>query len=34
MRNKSGYCLMGFSFGSLAGLLFATKAGAATRGRY
>jgi len=31
MRNKSVYYLMGFSFGSLAGLLFAPKAGAATR---
>lgn len=31
MRNKSMYCLMGFGCGSLAGLLFAPKAGAATR---
>jgi gas vesicle protein len=31
MRNKSTYYLMGFGCGSLAGLLFAPKAGAATR---
>ena len=31
MRNKSTYYLMGFGFGSLAGLLFAPKAGSATR---
>ena len=31
MRNKSAYYLMGFGCGSLAGLLFAPKAGAATR---
>lgn len=31
MRNKTTYYLMGFGCGSLAGLLFAPKAGAATR---
>ena len=31
MRNKSTYYLLGFGCGSLAGLLFAPKAGAATR---
>jgi gas vesicle protein len=31
MKNKSTYYLMGFGCGSLAGLLFAPKAGAATR---
>ena len=31
MTNKSTYYLMGFGCGSLAGLLFAPKAGAATR---
>jgi gas vesicle protein len=31
MRNKSMYYLMGFGFGSLAGLLFAPKAGSAMR---
>ncbi len=31
MRNKSAYYLMGFGCGSLAGLLFAPKAGSAMR---
>lgn len=31
MRNKSTYYLVGFGCGSLAGLLFAPKAGVATR---
>ena len=31
MKNKSTYYLLGFGCGSLAGLLFAPKAGAATR---
>ena len=31
MKNKSTYYLVGFGCGSLAGLLFAPKAGAATR---
>jgi gas vesicle protein len=33
MRNKSAYYLAGFGCGSLVGLLFAPKAGAATRAR-